>query len=50
MAEKVMIVVRVAYDPEAKVWWTESSDLLGLNACASSLENCARYCPAWSRT
>ncbi len=37
MAEK-LIVVRVAYDPEAKVWWTESSDLFGLNACASSLE------------
>jgi uncharacterized protein DUF1902 len=37
MAEK-LIVVRVAYDPEAKVWWTESSDLSGLNACASSLD------------
>jgi hypothetical protein len=37
MAEK-LIVVRVAYDPEAKVWWTESSDLFGLNACASSLD------------
>jgi hypothetical protein len=38
MAEKKLIVVRVTYDPEAKVWWTESSDLFGLNACASSLE------------
>jgi hypothetical protein len=37
MAEK-LIVVRVAYDPEAEVWWTESSDLFGLNACASSLD------------
>jgi Domain of unknown function (DUF1902) len=37
MAEK-LIVVRVTYDPEAKVWWTESSDLYGLNACASSLD------------
>ena len=37
MTEK-LIVVRVAYDPEAKVWWTESSDLFGLNACATSLE------------
>jgi hypothetical protein len=36
MAEK-LLVVRVAYDPEAKVRWTESSDLFGLNACASSL-------------
>ena len=31
MAEK-LIVVRVAYDPEAKVWWIESSDLFGLHA------------------
>jgi hypothetical protein len=37
MTEK-LIVVRVAYDPEAKVWWTESSDLFGLNACATTLE------------
>jgi hypothetical protein len=38
MTEKKLIVVRVTYDPEAKVWWTESSDLFGLNACAASLE------------
>jgi hypothetical protein len=31
MAEK-LIVVRVAYDPDARVWYTESSDLEGLNA------------------
>ena len=37
MAEK-LIVVRVSYDPEAKVWCTESSDLFGLNACASRLD------------
>jgi len=37
MAEK-LIVVRASYDPEARVWWTESSDLFGLNACASSLD------------
>jgi len=37
MAEK-LIVVRVAYDPEARVWFTEGSDLAGLNACAASLE------------
>jgi hypothetical protein len=37
MAEK-LIVVRVSYDPDARVWWTESSDLFGLNACASSLD------------
>jgi hypothetical protein len=38
MAEKQLIVVRVAYDPEAKVWWTEPSELFGLNACAESLD------------
>jgi len=37
MAEK-LIVVRVAYDPEAGIWYTESSDLFGLNACASRLD------------
>ncbi len=37
MAEK-KVLVRVAYDPEAKVWWTESSNLFGLNASASSLD------------
>jgi hypothetical protein len=37
MAEK-KVLVRVAYDSEAKVWWTESSNLFGLNACASSLD------------
>jgi hypothetical protein len=33
-----LIVVRVAYDPEARVWWIESSDLFGLNAEAPTLE------------
>jgi hypothetical protein len=37
MAEK-LIVVHVTYDSEAKVWWTESSDLFGLNASATTLE------------
>ena len=37
MTEK-LIVARVAYDPEARVWFTEGSDLEGLNACAPSLE------------
>jgi predicted RNase H-like HicB family nuclease len=37
MAEK-LIVVRVAYDPEAKVWWIESSDLFGLHAEGATLE------------
>jgi hypothetical protein len=33
-----LIVVRATWDPEAEVWWTESSDLAGLNAEASTLE------------
>jgi predicted RNase H-like HicB family nuclease len=37
MAEK-LIVVRVAYDPEAQVWWIESSDLSGLHAEGATLE------------
>jgi hypothetical protein len=40
-----LIIVRVAYDPEAKVWWTESSDLFGLNAWASSLDEFGPYRP-----
>src|SRR5262249_32982159 len=34
-----LIAIRVAYNPEAKVWWTESSEFLGLNACAPSLDD-----------
>jgi hypothetical protein len=33
-----LIVVRATWDPEAEVWWTESSDLAGLNAEAPTLE------------
>lgn len=33
-----LIVVRVAYDPEAKVWWTELSTLFGVNAEAETLD------------
>jgi hypothetical protein len=44
MAEKV-IVVCVAYDPEARIWYTESSDLEGLNACAGSLEELRTLLP-----
>jgi len=33
-----LIVMRVAYDSEARVWWRESTDLEGLNAWAPSLE------------
>ena len=37
MAEK-LIVVQVAYDAEAKVWWIEKSDLFGLHAEGATLE------------
>jgi hypothetical protein len=33
-----LIIVRATWDPEAEVWWTESSDLAGLNAEAPTLE------------
>jgi hypothetical protein len=33
-----LIVVRAMWDPEAEVWWTESSDLAGLNGEAPTLE------------
>ena len=33
-----MIVVKAAFDPEAGVWFVESSDLDGLNLEAASLE------------
>ncbi len=33
-----LIVVRATWDPEAAVWWTESSDLAGLNAEAATIE------------
>jgi hypothetical protein len=45
MAQR-LVVVRVAYDPEARVWWTESSDLEGLNAWAPSLEEFRDVLPA----
>jgi hypothetical protein len=33
-----MIVVKAAFDPEAQVWFVESSDVAGLNLEAASLE------------
>jgi hypothetical protein len=44
MAQR-LIVVRVTYDSEAQVWWTESSDLEGLNASAPSLEEFRNLLP-----
>ena len=40
-----LIVVRVAYDPEAKVWWTESSTLFGVNAEAETLDEMREKLP-----
>lgn len=41
-----LIAVRVTWDPEAQVWWTESSDLAGLNAEAATLEELREKLPA----
>lgn len=40
-----LIVVKAAYDPEAGVWYVESSDLPGVNAEADSLELLAAKLP-----
>jgi hypothetical protein len=48
MAEK-LIVVHVTYDSEAKVWWTESSDLFGLNASATTLEEFREKLPGMAQ-
>lgn len=40
-----LIVVRVAYDPEAKIWWTELSDLYGLHAEGATLEELSDKLP-----
>jgi hypothetical protein len=42
----MLIVVRAAWDPDAQVWWTESSDLAGLNAEAPTLEGLRDKLPA----
>lgn len=41
-----LIVVRAAFDPEANVWFVESSDIPGLNAEAGSLEELVGALPA----
>jgi hypothetical protein len=40
-----LIVVKAAYDPEARVWFVEDSDLHGLNSEASSLEELVERLP-----
>jgi hypothetical protein len=44
MAEQ-LIVVRATYDPEAKGWWTASSDLPGLTLWGDSLEHLREQIP-----
>jgi Domain of unknown function (DUF1902) len=42
-----LIVVRAAYDPDAKVWWVEDSDpLFGLNLEAASIDELRDKLPA----
>ena len=41
-----LILVKAAYDPEARVWFVESSDLPGVNAEASSVEELRDKLPA----
>jgi hypothetical protein len=40
-----LIVVKAAYDPEARVWFVEDSDLYGLNAEATTLEDLVEKLP-----
>jgi predicted RNase H-like HicB family nuclease len=40
-----LIVVKAAYDPDAAVWFVESSDLEGLNAEAPTLEGLLQKLP-----
>lgn len=40
-----LIVVKAAYDPDAAVWFVESSDLAGVNAEAPSLEGLLEKLP-----
>ena len=40
-----VIVVKVAFDGDAKVWFVESSDVPGLNLEASSVEELQRLIP-----
>ena len=34
----MLVVVKAAYDPEARVWYVESSDLPGLSVEAATVE------------
>ena len=41
-----LIVVKAAYDSDARVWFVEDSDLHGVNAEASTLEALVEKLPA----
>jgi hypothetical protein len=42
-----LIIVRAAYDPDAKVWWVEDSDpLFGLNIEAPTIDELRDKLPA----
>lgn len=41
-----LLVVKAAYDPEARVWFVEDSDLHGLNSEAATLEELVEKLPA----
>ena len=40
-----MVVLKLAYDPEARVWFVESSDLPGLNLEAATVERLQEQLP-----
>jgi hypothetical protein len=40
------VLVKVAHDPEADVWYVEQSDLVGVNAEAETLEELVKKLPA----
>ena len=40
-----LIVVKAAFDPEARVWFVEDSDLHGLNAEGATLEELVEKLP-----
>lgn len=40
-----LIVVKAAYDPEAKVWFVEESDLPGLNVETDTIETMIQQLP-----
>jgi hypothetical protein len=46
MSPDNVILVKAAWDPNARVWWTESADLFDLNAEGDTLEELVDKLPA----